>query len=528
MKQNFGRITQALAIRHGDKPAIVNIERNRTFTYAQFHQLTNRVANALRMELDVGRGDTFMVILQNDNIVLLHFWTTFKQEGTLVLTNYRDSKDDHRWQVELAKPKVVFIEHAMLESHAAMLQELGCRVVVMDPPSEEEAVRYPGVIYFWDMVERAPDDECAIALEQRNHTALMRFTSGTTGRGKCAMYSIDNWLAAREGLFLNSEFDFGPDTVVLHMAAISHSSQALLIPAMSVGGTNYTMNTFDLEAVPGIIESKGITHTLMVPTVLYRLLELQRAEPRNLGSLKTILYGTSPISPTKLQELLDVFGPVFVQVYGATEAPIFATILGKEEHVCPDENSRKRLASVGRVSNGVELLIADPEGNPAPTGEVGEIWIRSRAVISGYLADAEATGKEFTDGFWRSGDLARMDEDGFVYIVDRIKDMIITGGFNVYAVEVEAALATHPAVLHSAVVGIPHEQWGEQVHADVVVRAGFSVTGEELISHVRGSLGGYKTPKGITFVDELPTSAVGKVLRRQVREKYWQGQERRI
>jgi len=188
----------------------------------------------------------------------------------------------------------------------------------------------------------------------------------------------------------------------------------------------------------------------------------------------------------------------------------------------------KRLASAGRIAPGVEVVIAGDDGQPLPVGATGEICLRARATISGYYQNPEGTAAEFTNGFWKSGDLGYVDEGGYLFIVDRKKDMIITGGFNVYAVEVEAALSEHPAVLMCAVVGVPHPDWGEAVHAEVILRQDVTISADGLIDHVKARLGSYKAPKTIKFVDELPLSAVGKVLRRQVKERYWGGQDRRV
>jgi fatty-acyl-CoA synthase len=173
-------------------------------------------------------------------------------------------------------------------------------------------------------------------------------------------------------------------------------------------------------------------------------------------------------------------------------------------------------------------MIADLQGSPLPAGETGEIWLRTRATINGYYGNPDATAAEFENGFWKSGDIGYVDDGGYLFIVDRKKDMIITGGFNVYAIEVEGALVEHPAVMMSAVVGVPHPDWGEAVHAEVILRDGAAVTEEELIDHAKRRLGSYKAPKTITFVSELPLSPVGKVLRRQVRQRYWSGQDRNV
>jgi fatty-acyl-CoA synthase len=218
----------------------------------------------------------------------------------------------------------------------------------------------------------------------------------------------------------------------------------------------------------------------------------------------------------------------FSQGYAATEAPMVISALDKAAHQPGDATTLRHLSSAGRATPGVEVFITDADGIPLPVGETGEIRIRCKAVIKGYYQNPEATAAEFCDGAWKSGDLGYIDADGYLYIVDRLKDMIISGGFNVYAVEVEAALAAHPAVLMAAVVGIPHAEWGEAVHAEVILRSGLSISAEELIAQTRARLGGYKAPKSLIFVDQLPTSVVGKVLRRQVRDKYWQGSARKI
>jgi fatty-acyl-CoA synthase len=271
--------------------------------------------------------------------------------------------------------------------------------------------------------------------------------------------------------------------------------------------------------VINLIQQERITHSFLVPTVLYRLLDAQRQKPRDLGSLRTLIYGAAPISPERLGELVQCFGQIFVQAYAATEAISVISCLEKQAH-CPDDPAHaRRLASAGRITPGVEVYIADADCCELPVGETGEIMVRGRAVISGYFGDRAATAKEFVDGAWRSGDVGYIDEAGHLFIVDRLKDMIISGGFNIYASEVEAALATHPAVFMSAVVGLPHADWGEAVHAEVQLREAATVSEMELIEHVKAQIGSYKAPKSVGFSDQLPVSSVGKVLRREVRAR---------
>lgn len=527
MKMNFCRIMRLLALRHREQEAIVNLERNRRYTYEQYHLLTNRVADVLRNILQVRAGERFMLILENDNLSLMMFPSTFKQEGTVVMTNLRDPLDEHARQIDLVRPKVVFIETRLLDSYYGMLRSRGCEIVVMDPPTAEQST-LAGVHSFWSLVDAASDADNEVSLDTEQHICMLRLTGGTTGKGKCAMYSIDNWMACRDAAFINTDLGLSSATRLLHVSPLSHGTLMLFFPTVYGGGTNLTMNQLDMESWRQQVEQERVTHSFLVPTVLYRLLEMQRAAPKDFSSLTTLIYGAAPMSPDKLGELVACFGQIFVQGYAATESPMIIASLDKAAHQPGDVAALRHLSSAGRPTPGVEVFIAAPHGNPLAVGETGEIRIRCKAIIKGYYQNPEATAAEFDDGAWKSGDLGYLDGDGYLYIVDRLKDMIISGGFNVYAVEVEAALAAHPAVLMAAVVGIPHPEWGEAVHAEVILRQGETVTCEELIAQTRTRLGGYKAPKSLVFVSELPTSVVGKVLRRQVREKYWVGASRKI
>jgi acyl-CoA synthetase (AMP-forming)/AMP-acid ligase II len=513
-----------LALRHGQREALVNTERGRRYSFAQYHALTNRIANAIRGELGLREGDRFYSILENDNLALLHFPTFFKQEATAVFTNYRESLDEHLWQIDFIQPKVVFLELALLERYAPVLRERGITVVVMDPPERPQT----GVLNFWDLVERASEADNEVELDVHEHICLLRFTGGTTGRGKCAMYTVDNLMGTRDACYIDRELEFDEASRCLHVAPLSHGSMILFFATLFVGGTTVTMNQVDLQRWIDLVQAERVSHSFLVPTALYRLLDLQTQQPRDLSSLRTVVYGAAPMSPSKMSALVAAMGNVFVQGYAATEAAMFVAVLGKRDHLNADGTPSAHLATAGRVNPGVEVFVTDENGRPVPVGTTGEIRIRCRATIKGYYLNPEGTASEFADGAWRSGDLGYIDADGFLTIVDRIKDMIITGGFNVYAVEVEAALNAHPAVLMSAVVGVPHEEWGEAVHAEVVLREGASVSEAELIDLAKARLSSYKAPKSVKFVTVLPLSPVGKVLRRVVKQGYWVGRERNV
>ncbi|WP_371227892.1 AMP-binding protein [Pseudomonas sp. QE6] len=518
---NFSRTIGNLAVRFGEREALVNIERNRRYSFRQLHALTNRIVNMMRERLQLRRGDAYLCILENDNIALLHAWTALKGDAAAAYTNYRDAFDEHRWQVEFIRPKVVFIENALLDSHFPMLRELGILVVCMDPP----ATPRDGLMYFWDLLEGVSDANPDVENDIQHDALVYRFTGGTTGQGKCATYTTDNWLALRDSMYMESEQPYQPDTRFLHMAPISHGSGLGLLPTLFRGGCTVTQNVPDMVQLCRNIEAERITMTLLVPTMVYRLLEMPEASHYDLSSLQTLAYGAAPMSPAKLRQAQERFGNIFMQIYGATESLHAVAILGKAEHLSASE---QQLGSAGRIAAAAEVIIVDEDGKELPLGQTGELWVRSRGTIGGYYRNPEGTANEFSNGFWKSGDLGYIDDQGFLFLVDRKKDMIITGGFNVYAVEVEAALNAHAAVSNSAVVGIPHEEWGEAVHAEVVLKAGAQVSVEELQAYVKERLGRFKAPKSILLVDALPVSVVGKVLRRQVRDKYWKDKARRV
>lgn len=525
MKTDFSRVMELLAARFGDGEAIVNVERGRRYTFAAFHKLTNRVANMMRNSLGLKKGDIAVAMVDNDNLTLVHFPTVFKQEATIAFMNFRDSEAEHMWQIDFVQPKVVFVENKLVPVYHQRLVERNCTIVAMDRLTEAE--RLPGVLDFWELVDAADESNPGIELDIHEHVAVLRFTGGTTGNGKCAQYSIDNFMATRDAAIACRDFDVGPHARFLLFTPISHGALLTFWPNFMAGGSTYTLNLPDLEVWSEVVESESITHAFMVPTLLYRLADADAGKKRNLSSLITILYGAAPMAPARLSQLIEQFGAIFIQAYGATETIQYATTLDKKDHVITDDAGVVRLASAGRATPGAELYIADDDGKPLPANQVGEIRLRTRATIRGYFKNPDATAKEFQNGFWLSGDLGYLDDRGYLFIVDRKKDMIISGGFNVYAVEVESVLCEHEAVSAAAVVGIPHPEWGEAVHAEVVLRPGAKVDAATLIGFAKGKLG-YKAPKSIDIVQELPLSAVGKVLRRKVRDKYWANKPRAI
>jgi acyl-CoA synthetase (AMP-forming)/AMP-acid ligase II len=349
------------------------------------------------------------------------------------------------------------------------------------------------------------------------------YTSGTTGHAKGAMVSNRGLLASLSVPALEIGVKPG-DTFVLPLPMF-HVASHMAYAFVYRGATLALLRSFDAAAAIEALARHRATHTVLVPTMLGRVAELLERDPRQLDDLRLLVYGGSPISPDLLRRAIRALGCEFYQGYGLTEA-FSATVLRPEDH--DPDGAPKLLASAGRDALSYRLAILDPYGAELPAGELGEIAIRGPAVMEGYWNAPEATAAVMRDGWFHTGDLGYRAPGGFVYLTDRLKDVIVSGGENVYSREVEDALYSHGAVLEAAVIGIPSPEWGEAVHGVVVLREGRSAQSAELIAHCRQVLAGYKAPKSIDVVDDLPKNAAGKILKRALRDSHWAGNARAI
>jgi long-chain acyl-CoA synthetase len=342
-------------------------------------------------------------------------------------------------------------------------------------------------------------------------TARLRYTSGTTGSAKAAVLphrvyhaSLDNLLEVLSPVASRDR--------ALHVAPLTHGSGALLYPILHAGGTNHLASHFDAEGTLATIERERITTLFTVPTVLSRLVDSPGVGRRDISSLRALVYGGAPMPEARLRAAVDALGPRLFHIYGMTEAPWPITVLRPEDHVLDGPHLR----AIGKPTSVCELRVATESGAPAPDGVTGELQIRGQNVMSGYHEDPEATRAAFADGWLRSGDSGYRDAEGYYFIVGRTKDVIISGGFNVYAAEVELALSSHEAVLEVAVVGLPHDDWGEVVAAFVVPRVGAVLAPADIDRVARALLSGYKCPRRIEIVGDLPRTATGKILKGEI------------
>lgn len=350
------------------------------------------------------------------------------------------------------------------------------------------------------------------------------YTGGTTGRPKGV--EIPDRALVQQVQTVTTSLGLPEVPRFLAVAPISHAGMLPILPTLVRGGTVVLQRSFDPHEWLRTVCDERINWTFLVPTMLYSLLDRAQPQAVDLSSLETIMYGSSPMSPSRLAEAHEVIGPVFLQAYGQTECVSFATALRKDEHQ-PLVNPRL-LNSCGRAVLGMRVEILGEDHEPVAPGVVGEICVRGPGVMKGYHRMPEQTAETLSGGWLHTGDLAIKDEGGFVYIVDRKKDMIVTGGFNVYSREIEDVISQAPAVSAVAVIGVPDDQWGEAVKAVVVARPGETIDSSALIEMVKNRKGSHQAPKTIDVVERLPQTSVGKIDKKALRELYWVGRDRRV
>ncbi len=361
-------------------------------------------------------------------------------------------------------------------------------------------------------------------------TVMIVGTGGTTGRPKGVVLTDRN-IETMTALTLMG-YPFGADAasaggtaqcarpVYLAMAPLTHAAGVLCFPVMAVGGEIVVMAKPDLDEFLALVEHHRVTHTFLPPTLVYMLLAHEKLATTDLSSLRCFWYGAAPMSPERLEQALTSIGPVMAQLFGQSEAPMMVSMLPPSEHFRADGSvARERLSSAGRPAPLVTVAIMAGDGTLLPPGERGEIVVRSSLVMAGYYKDPEATAEASRHGWHHTGDIGYLDDDNYLFIVDRAKDMIITGGFNVYSAEVEQALMAHPAVRECSVVGLPDEKWGERVIAVVQPQAGAELSEAELVAFAKERIGSVKAPKQVHVWPDLPRSTVGKVLKTTIRKR---------
>jgi len=504
----------------GDKTA--TRFNDRSHSWRKFQQRISRMAGGLR-SLGLGEGDRAACLALNSDRYLEFYFGVAWSGAVFVPINIRLAPAEILYWLNDSGSKVLFVDATFLpaitEIHT-QLETIEHFVYMSDNTAPQGYLSFEELVTNHapiDATERGGDDLVAIY-----------YTGGTTGRSKGVMLSHRN--LTYNVLQSAPELKITEDDVYLHSAPMFHIADTIGgMVASTVGATHVFVPAFDPVKVLKIAQDEKVTVSLLVPTMINMLVNHPDLPEYDLSSLKNMPYGGSGIPEAVLLKAFEVLpDTTFVQAYGQTEASPIITLLGRKYHTISGPHAGK-LTAAGKAVPGIDLAILDEQGEVLPIGEVGEVCIRGDNVMLGYWNLPEMTAEALRGGWLHTGDGGRLDEDGVLFVVDRVKDMIVSGGENVYSAETEQAIYTHPGVAECAVIGIPHDEWGEQVHAIVRLHDGVSITDQQLTDHCKTLIAAYKCPKSIEFREQpLPLSGAGKILKKDLREPYWEGQDRNV
>ena len=507
-------LTSALdrAVRlYGARNAIVDDER--TYTWREFVDRVARAASVLTA-LGVRPGQRFGTFSRNtyrhNELVHAGYWLG----AVPVPINIRLATEEVRYILDDAQCKILAIEDALWDfsGEQALAPWKGRLLYVSAQAADVEAPQYESLMA---RASPLPVRDCT-----EDDDAILLYSGGTTGRSKGIRLSHGNVIS--NGMQMAIAMGARMDDVYMHVAPMFHAADLLGTAFTLVGGAHVFLSKFSGQDLLKAVAAHRVTIAMLAPTMVIMTLQEENIADFDLSSFRTLFYGSSPMAAEWVKRAMDAFpGAEFQQGYGLTEtAPILTTLDPDVHKRALETGEHERLKSAGRPVAGIDLKIVDEHQDEVPVGEVGEVAVRGPNVFRGYHNRPDETEQAFRDGWFHTGDLGRVDDEGFMFLVDRKKDMVISGGENVYTSEVEAALYQHPDVFEAAVIGIPDERYGEALFAVIVLQPGAALSNDEVIEHCRSRIGGYKIPRKMAFVDALPKSAMGKILKTELRKQY--------
>jgi len=488
--------------------------RGKTMTYAELDRRLNRLVNGLR-GLGIQKGDRVAFFSRNCHAYLEGLFAAAKGGFALVTLNFMLKEKELAYILQHSDAKAIIFQSSfapLIKAAAASCPELKHFIAFGEP--KDFALSYE------DLLSKASEAEPGVPVAE-DDILLLVYTSGTTGKPKGVMLSQGNVYS--NAIDSVTGVELTQDTINLNVCPLHHVAASVLqtYTTYYIGGTSVTLEAFDPRETLETIEQERVTFTFLVPTMVFRILELPDAGKYNLKSLCRVGYGSAPMPIDRLKKAIPLFGPVLFQGYGLTESTANVVVLRPEDHNLNAPQERlQRLKSCGREHSNHLLRVVGPDDRELPPGEVGEIVLKSPSVMKGYWKNPQATAEALRGGWLHTGDLAYMDADRYIYIVDRKKDLIISGGEHIYPKEVEEVLFSHPSVLEAAVCGVPHPDWGEAPKAFVVLREGHEASAEKIIEYCRQNLAKYKCPREVMFLKELPKTASGKITRAGVKRLY--------
>lgn len=504
--------------RFGDLPAVTLLPAEKTITYKELLEDTERITQYL-LQLGVGRGTHVATIIPN-SLESVIFGLALQQCGaTSVPLGEKLGNSEVELILQESKPKVVIMgtQPHVETIHQYLIGTKDSNVRVIGLPGFD--VDYPDEFELFQWPEKGTNLEYPVALPE--DISVLSYTGGTTGTPKGVMHTQEGLGAAILSAAIEDPLD--DREKLLLSTPLVHSAGSLLWRSLISGVHAYVMPSFHPVHFLQAIKEYKITTTFMVPTMLYRLLDVTKKVDYDVSSMRNIYYGASPISQERLKEAFEVFGPIMRQQYGMTECNIVITRLSKGAHYWAYHNNPEVLKSCGKPCLLTEIRIVDENGNDAGPNELGEIVVKSPAMMAGYYLKPELTEAAIRDGWFYTGDIGMLDENGYMYIKDRKKDMIISGGMNVYSSEVERVVNQHPAVALSACIGVPDSDWGEAVCIVVTLREGAECSEEEIIRFCKERTSKYMVPKTVYFQETLPLTPIGKVDKKELKKTYIEG-----
>jgi acyl-CoA synthetase (AMP-forming)/AMP-acid ligase II len=519
---NLSMLLTKTARLYPDKLAF--IEGEKTLSYSLFNTRCNRLANAL-LSLGLAKGEQVAILQYNRSEAFECIFACFKAGLGAVPINFRLHPKEFAYIIDHSQSKAVVVSREFNEAILSVRHRLsGVRHILSLSGDGGELLDYERVLE--NSLERFTDADV-----EPDDLAWLFYTSGTTGEPKGATLTHRNLMAMTMSFYADICPGFGPSDVILHAAPISHGSGLYGLPNIGKGATNVILDkkSFDPEGVFQAIETHGVTNMFVAPTMIKMMIDHPEIDRYDHSSLRSLIYGGAPILVEDLKKAMKKLGHCLIQLYGQGESPMTITYLPHADHrLDADQAHGNRLASAGFARTNVEVKIFDEDDNELPRGEIGEIVTRSDAVMKGYWRNPKATSDSLRNGWLHTGDVGYLDDHGYLFLMDRSKDMIISGGENIYPREIEEVLIRHPAVREVAVIGIPDDKWGEAIKAVVALSPGSEATEEDLIAFCKENIASYKKPKSIDFVVELPKNNYGKILKKAIRDRYWKDKARRV
>lgn len=515
---NLGSLVARSALFWGERTALKDIHK--TVSYNELDDRSNRLVNALHA-LDVKQGDRVGVLAWNRCEIVEAEVALYKGGFIRVPVNARLSAQEALHVSNDSQATVLIVDPEHLDAAKLALDECPTvkHILVMGADTVEHS---------YEAALAAVSPEANLPDLSSDDVAVLHYTSGSSGVLKAAMQTVGNKLSTVRKLTYRARIHVDQHETMVHVGPVTHASGMSILPLLAQGHTHVILARFDVDDFLATIEREKAAQTYLVPTMINRILASDSKDKYDISSLRQIRYGAAPISAARLKEAITFFGPILNQGYGSGELNHSVCILTEADHASALNGHPERLTSCGRAVFETEVRIVDDNGNEMPVGERGEMVVRGQDVMKGYWNAPELTDAALIDGYYHTGDIAYADKDGYLFIVDRKKDMVVSGGFNVYPNEVENALYHHPAIFEACVVGAPDPDMGEVVQAVVVLKKGQEVDAAELIEHCAKELGKFKKPHAVDFVSELPKNNTGKIQRRDVRAVYWKGQDRQV